>query len=853
MLAAPEKQAALDRRWVRAQGVALSLPVLARGLSCSDNTECGVACLNALGVAAADSCGSTCDATYLQCDCDGGRALLANGGCEEPPLQPGGGCGPLGDVIAAIVLEPSPEFTPEDLDAGVLSAAMLNILQRCAAEALARGTGAISMQGTGLRGDLWDQGDNATLILADVTAQVCLGDSGPGDVPMDSVSMAQRFEAEARRFETLKGASITVSVEEAADAVNTTATTGAPVLVVSGSSQGDDSGPSWLAKYWWLGWGLILPALVCFGAWWLRQRWKARQARARIPKLLPPHDAPSGPFEARPPMAKAVFDFDPVDMVEVAAASQESEAAGGNDAEDDGTDGLDHAVSHGARVRLRRLQSATASNLNGQEAICQGWDAGAKRWQVRLPNGAVKALRPENLELVKDLPSTRLYLAIFEGDAIEVLATRGEWLYGRRTAAGSKKRAPGAQNEVGYFPESHVRWLPEEPTLSPDPAVAGSQILAEAGPAVPTGAPDGHDRDLLRAAADPDLHREARDLGLSGAGAEHCLLPNQVRDEEERRDSEAAALESAVLQLASENSSRRTSRSPSLRSTTTVRAASQCCTEYSFADKPADMEFTLGDGAMEDRRCVLLPSAGSQGHTMDDFDNTVFSFDGRHGGLVKGMAQDFDNTVFSFDGRQGGLMKHATLDSAFSFDGHDVAPGQASDNCSSLSFDGKGPPGKAVVPLGKVPSDATGSLVTLDGHGTAAQPRAAYRGHLEDTSMSLMSLDMSPWDRGRRGQPSPPPPAAAAPSQPEDLGLTANSLFSFDGLGGSLPAVAPSRRDFGSSLESQFSFDGPGDNSRTPVVHLGMTTDSVFSFDAGPLAAQGGERMERAESHETIG
>jgi len=39
-----------------------------------------------------------------------------------------------------------------------------------------------------------------------------------------------------------------------------------------------------------------------------------------------------------------------------------------------------------------------AAHLNGQEGICEHWDPAKGRWNVRLPLGEVKALKPENLE-----------------------------------------------------------------------------------------------------------------------------------------------------------------------------------------------------------------------------------------------------------------------------------------------------------------------------------------------------------------------------------------------------------------------------------------------------------------------
>lgn len=49
----------------------------------------------------------------------------------------------------------------------------------------------------------------------------------------------------------------------------------------------------------------------------------------------------------------------------------------------------------GLAVAIHGLKGA--AELNGKEGTCEAWDATKGRWNVRLPGGDVKALKPENL------------------------------------------------------------------------------------------------------------------------------------------------------------------------------------------------------------------------------------------------------------------------------------------------------------------------------------------------------------------------------------------------------------------------------------------------------------------------
>jgi len=59
----------------------------------------------------------------------------------------------------------------------------------------------------------------------------------------------------------------------------------------------------------------------------------------------------------------------------------------------DGSVGVELAT--GCAVVIYGLTGAT--ELNGQEGVCEAWDADRDRWSVRLSSGEVKALKPSNL------------------------------------------------------------------------------------------------------------------------------------------------------------------------------------------------------------------------------------------------------------------------------------------------------------------------------------------------------------------------------------------------------------------------------------------------------------------------
>merc|ERR1712187_489034 len=52
----------------------------------------------------------------------------------------------------------------------------------------------------------------------------------------------------------------------------------------------------------------------------------------------------------------------------------------------------------GCRVRIHSLEGAI--EFNRKEAVCERWDPVKRRWHVRLDSGEVKALRPDNLEVL---------------------------------------------------------------------------------------------------------------------------------------------------------------------------------------------------------------------------------------------------------------------------------------------------------------------------------------------------------------------------------------------------------------------------------------------------------------------
>jgi len=59
---------------------------------------------------------------------------------------------------------------------------------------------------------------------------------------------------------------------------------------------------------------------------------------------------------------------------------------------------LDGDLRPGAAVNIFGLSSA--AHLNGQTGFCERWDSVANRWHVRLPGGDVKALKPQNLQML---------------------------------------------------------------------------------------------------------------------------------------------------------------------------------------------------------------------------------------------------------------------------------------------------------------------------------------------------------------------------------------------------------------------------------------------------------------------
>lgn len=56
----------------------------------------------------------------------------------------------------------------------------------------------------------------------------------------------------------------------------------------------------------------------------------------------------------------------------------------------------DMGLRPGLAVAIHSLKGAP--ELNGKEGTCEKWDADKGRWNVRLPGGDMKALKPENLQ-----------------------------------------------------------------------------------------------------------------------------------------------------------------------------------------------------------------------------------------------------------------------------------------------------------------------------------------------------------------------------------------------------------------------------------------------------------------------
>eukprot|EP00747_Dinoflagellata_sp_TGD_P207977 gnl/TRDRNA2_/TRDRNA2_81504_c0_seq1.p1 gnl/TRDRNA2_/TRDRNA2_81504_c0~~gnl/TRDRNA2_/TRDRNA2_81504_c0_seq1.p1 ORF type:complete len:191 (+),score=44.87 gnl/TRDRNA2_/TRDRNA2_81504_c0_seq1:42-614(+) len=59
-------------------------------------------------------------------------------------------------------------------------------------------------------------------------------------------------------------------------------------------------------------------------------------------------------------------------------------------------------------VRIRGLQAAP--QLNGMQAVCRGFDDERGRWHVQLENGEFKALKPDNLLPVIEVPAPDVVL-----------------------------------------------------------------------------------------------------------------------------------------------------------------------------------------------------------------------------------------------------------------------------------------------------------------------------------------------------------------------------------------------------------------------------------------------------------
>lgn len=114
-------------------------------------------------------------------------------------------------------------------------------------------------------------------------------------------------------------------------------------------------------------------------------------------EYLPP--PPAAPREAPPP-SRPVLPSCPSPMPETLPAAPGGrnvrlpglQAAALNDGE-----ATLLALADGRHVRLHGLQTAA---LNDVEATCEKWDDAKQRWLVRLAGGEVKALKPENLQIV---------------------------------------------------------------------------------------------------------------------------------------------------------------------------------------------------------------------------------------------------------------------------------------------------------------------------------------------------------------------------------------------------------------------------------------------------------------------
>merc|ERR1712187_822615 len=100
------------------------------------------------------------------------------------------------------------------------------------------------------------------------------------------------------------------------------------------------------------------------------------------------------------------------------------------------------SLMSGRNVRLRGLG---APGLNGQEGVCESWDASKGRWSVRLQSGGevgqVKAVRPENLDEHPEWRKTdlRTFVEFLLSERNMTLAK--EWKPGGIQVFGEKKFA----------------------------------------------------------------------------------------------------------------------------------------------------------------------------------------------------------------------------------------------------------------------------------------------------------------------------------------------------------------------------------------------------------------------------
>mmetsp|Transcript_90215 Transcript_90215/g.232890 ORF Transcript_90215/g.232890 Transcript_90215/m.232890 type:complete len:471 (-) Transcript_90215:542-1954(-) len=450
---------------VRGVVAALVIDWAAGADACTSTSGCLSTCQQAHGGCNCEAL--LCNETLSLCQCPaGGAALRQDRGCTLPASsgEAQGGCAPTHEVLWNAAAWGSHELQPSDIEAGIMSPPLENVLWRSLAAALELGTLEVSVSDVRITSIVVPSGNPEGLLHFDWAFRFC-SDGRVLTPESDPRSFEHRFSAEAHHYamfhlSTMRILSLTPLGTDSTVSPSTS-------LREEGSAGArGEEGTSLLESIWWVPWLLAAATLLALAMTWLGCRRRMR----RVQKTVGMFDGVHGTFPAAQGQgseawawedctARVVSDFDP----ETLGADSEDfrqtclRLVAGDTVEIEARTGswlYGRIVGEPERGEGFFPQNCCAA-LSGQDA------SGLPPLPVGPPAvldhagplvQVACAFSPDEVD--EGVLPRELLLAVSVGDVAEVLAAGGGWAYARIV---------DNPQRVGYVPENRLAWIDGNP------------------------------------------------------------------------------------------------------------------------------------------------------------------------------------------------------------------------------------------------------------------------------------------------------------------------------------------------------------------------------------------------------